>query len=286
MVTMATIDELFLLVVHNLPQILLVVLSAIIGILVILDAINGFRRPFLKPDTWQPLPLVDKKILTHNTRRFRFALPHEEQLLGLPVGQHITLKVTLPSGEEVLRPYTPTTETSQRGFVDFVIKVYPEGRMSQALDALSIGNRVLFKGPKGRFNYEQGKYSAIGMLAGGTGITPMYQVIQHILRDPNDTTKISLIFGNVTEDDILLKDELQQLAARRPGCLRVYQVLDKPPKNWREGAGFITENMIKEVMPPPGEGVIVLRCGPGPMNKAMEGCLDALGYTKDMQFQF
>ncbi len=71
--------------------------------LVALDILNGMRKPFLNPDKWQPLPLVDKKILTHNTRRFRFALPHQDQELGLPVGQHITLKVALADGTETLR---------------------------------------------------------------------------------------------------------------------------------------------------------------------------------------
>ena len=33
-----------------------------------------------------PLTLVDKKILSHDTRRFRFSLPTEEHTLGLPVG--------------------------------------------------------------------------------------------------------------------------------------------------------------------------------------------------------
>lgn len=88
------------------------------------------------------------------------------------------------------RPYTPVSDISQRGTVDFLIKVYPEGRMSQALDALAVGDKVLFKGPKGRFVYKPDTWNAIGMLAGGTGITPMYQLLQKILKDPNDTTEV------------------------------------------------------------------------------------------------
>lgn len=62
--------------------------------------------------------------------------------------------------------------------------------MSQALDALAVGDKVLFKGPKGRFVYKPDTWNAIGMLAGGTGITPMYQLLQKILKDPNDTTEV------------------------------------------------------------------------------------------------
>jgi Oxidoreductase FAD-binding domain len=52
----------------------------------------------------------------------RFALPHRQQLLGLPVGQHISLKADA-EGPMLLRPYTPVTSVQQPGFVDFVIKV-------------------------------------------------------------------------------------------------------------------------------------------------------------------
>lgn len=83
------------------------------------------------------------------------------------------------------------SDIGQRGFVDFLVKVYPEGRMSKALDALKIGDTVLFKGPKGRFVYKPDTWKSICMVAGGTGITPMYQLLQKILKDANDTTEAS-----------------------------------------------------------------------------------------------
>ena len=93
----------FLLVVRHVPQLLLVALVGFILTLFAKDILNGLKRPFLNPDQWLPLPLVDKKVLTHNTRRFRFALPHSDQKLGLPIGQHVSLKVVDGSGAEVLR---------------------------------------------------------------------------------------------------------------------------------------------------------------------------------------
>ena len=41
---------------------------------------------------------------------------------------------------------------------------------------LSIGDTVNVRGPKGQFNYTPNMCRAIGMIAGGTGITPMLQV--------------------------------------------------------------------------------------------------------------
>jgi len=236
---------------------------------------------------WKKLTLLDTKVLTHNTRRFRFVLPHQDQKLGLPVGQHISIKTTLPDGSVVMRPYTPTSDGEARGFVDFVVKVYPDGKMSQSLDKLKPGETMEFKGPKGRYSMQDhGSKTHVGMIAGGTGITPMYQVAVAHLKNPNNTTKFSLIFANVTEDDILLKDELDDLAARFPDRFSVYYVLDKPPTGWTGGSGFVTAEMIQRELPGPGEGCIVLRCGPRPMMDVMERHLDGLGYPKEQQFQF
>ena len=54
------------------------------------------------------------------------------------------------------------------------------------------------------------------MIAGGTGITPMLQLIRAILKDPRDKTKMWLVFANQTENDILLRTELEEVASNHP----------------------------------------------------------------------
>ena len=58
--------------------------------------------------------------------------------------------------------------------------------------------------------------SLAGMIAGGTGVTPMYQVAKAILKDATDKTQISLLFANVSADDILIEDLLSELQAQSP----------------------------------------------------------------------
>ena len=85
---------------------------------------------------------------------------------------------------------------------------------------------------------------SIGLIAGGTGITPMLQVAQRIVENEHDATKVSLIFANVREEDILLRSKIEELAAAHPRQLKVYYVLDEPPEGWKGGKGYLTKEML------------------------------------------
>ena len=67
--------------------------------------------------------LQEKEVVSHDTRRFRFSLPSNEQVLGLPIGQHIYLSTTI-KGQLVVRPYTPVSSDDEAvGYFDLVVKV-------------------------------------------------------------------------------------------------------------------------------------------------------------------
>lgn len=105
------------------------------------------------------------------------------------------------------------------------------------------------KGPKGAMVYRPGLVSRFGMIAGGTGITPMLQIIRAIIRERprsggKDTTEVDLIFANVNEEDILLKEDLDALAVE-DDKFRVHYVLNNAPEKWNGGVGFVTADMIR-----------------------------------------
>nr|AAV69020.1 NADH:cytochrome b5 reductase [Vernicia fordii] len=240
----------------------------------------------LDPEKFKEFKLVKRTELSHNVAKFKFALPTPTSVLGLPIGQHMSCRGKDSLGEEVIKPYTPTTLDSDLGYFELVIKMYPQGRMSHHFREMCEGDCLAVKGPKGRFKYQPNQVRAFGMLAGGTGITPMFQVARAILENPIDKTNIQLIYANVTFEDILLKEELDNLANNFPNLFSVYYVLNQPPEGWDGGIGFVSKEMIQNHCPPLAPDVQILRCGPPPMNKAMAAHLDALGYTSQMQFQF
>ncbi|KDO23147.1 hypothetical protein SPRG_09955, partial [Saprolegnia parasitica CBS 223.65] len=266
----------------------------------------------LQPDATVMLELVEKEELSADTRRFRLALPSPEHVLGLPVGQHISLRYTDAEGKLVLRSYTPVSSDDVKGYVDLVVKVYfknvhpkfPDGgKMSQYLENMAIGDRIEVSGPKGKLTYvgkgechfkhrvkdttiEVRKATKIGMIAGGTGITPMLQVIRYALRDPSETTEFHILFANQTEDDILLRDELDAMT-RNYTNVKVWYTVDRPKDNWAFSSGFVNKEMLAAHMPAPGPHTQIFMCGPPPMLKfAVMPALEELGYTPGMLFTF
>lgn len=176
-------------------------------------------------------------------------MPSAQSILGLPIGQHISIGALLPQAdgktEEIVRSYTPISSDHQPGHFDLLIKSYPQGNISKFMAGLVVGQPIRVKGPKGAFVYEPNMVRHFGMIAGGTGITPMLQIIRAIIRGraSGDKTEVDLIFANVTEKDILLKDDLDALAAEDSN-IRVHYVLDNPPENWTGGVGYVTSDMI------------------------------------------
>eukprot|EP01137_Pigoraptor_chileana_P014059 Opistho-2@4914 len=264
----------------------------------------------LDPTMKIPFRLVEKRELSHDTRLYRFALQSEKHILGLPVGKHMYLSATI-DGKPVSRPYTPTSSDDDIGHFDLVVKVYyknvhpkfPEGgKMSQHLESLKLGETIDVSGPKGRLTYagrglikiqsgtnpvEIRNAAKIAMIAGGTGITPMYQVIKAILKDPQDKTEVRLLFANQTEDDILLREELEKMAAQH-SQFKVWYTLDRPPASgWKYSSGFVSEDMIREHLFTAGADTQVFMCGPPPMIKfACIPALEKIGFTEANHFTF
>lgn len=178
--------------------------------------------------------------------------------------------------------------------------------MSQHLNKLKLGDTIDMRGPKGHMDYRgcgvftvkqmrkpimERKCKEFAMIAGGTGITPMLQVIHAILRNPKDSTKVSLLYANQTEDDILVREELEELVRDHPNQFRLHYTLDHPPNDkWKYSKGFITKDMIENELFSSScdkSDMQVLMCGPPPMIKfACIPNLEALGVSADNMFTF
>jgi len=257
------------------------------------------------------LKLVEKINLSPDTRLFRFELPSKNHILGLPTGQHIHLSAKI-NDQLVVRPYTPVSSDDDLGHMDLVIKVYfknvhpkfPDGgKMTQYVNDMSIGQTIDVRGPSGKLIYNgRGEFSIradkkspsntvqvkrVNMIAGGSGITPMLQIIKAVFKDKSDTTCLSLVYANQTEDDILCRPDLENVLRENPDRFKLWYTLDRPPTDWKYSTGFINDTMLKDNFYPPSEDALVLMCGPPPMiNFACNPALDKLSYDAKLRFAY
>jgi len=214
-------------------------------------------------------------------------------------------------GKPVVRAYTPLGHGP--GYVDFVIKVYfpllprfPEGgKLTQFMNDLKLGDTLKFKGPLGEYIFHddvlhprtglpkpkdalltftkvgEGKstFNKLGLIAGGSGITPCLQVAHALLKLQQDV-EIWLLYANQTPADILCQAELDAIV--KDPRMHVHYTVDRAPAGWKYSEGFINESMCKNYLPSPGDNTYVFMCGPPPMlERACKPNLSKLGHAAD-----
>lgn len=96
------------------------------------DVEGDSQGAFLNPSKWKKVQLTGIQSLSKDANIYRFALEREDQELGLPIGQHVYVRLSrkiagaekneLVQGELVQRAYTPVSRQSDRGFIDLLIK--------------------------------------------------------------------------------------------------------------------------------------------------------------------
>lgn len=262
---------------------------------------------FLTSRSWGKAVLHSKKPISPDTRHFTFKLDHRSQSLGLPIGQHLLLRLRDTLKNKVLiRPYTPISPPSQTGFVDLLIKIYTStslsntrnsaGGMTQLLDKLPLGSEVDMKGPLGGFEYlgqglcsikgEQRRFTRFAMLCAGTGITPILQVFRAVMADPDDHTPCVVLNGNRSEYDILCKAELDALSAMKKTG-KVLHTLSQPAQDWGGLRGRVDEVMLRKYVPrgDDGDKTLVMVCGPEGFEDSMKKALTDGGW-EDMDVLF
>eukprot|EP01083_Nonionella_stella_P168501 569052_1 len=300
------------------------------------DDTNGSALEINYLRQYSAFELLSREQYNHDTIKVRFGLVVEQKHIKayakfrkslkeiLKMGDHYLLKYVTEDDTPIIRAYTPLFDddngerkelnaatyddndwewTKLRSFV-LLVKVYPDGRMTQHMNRMKIGDQILCKQSTGKVCYfEIGKIrfgdprmtmnlpynlnvNRFNLIAGGSGITPMYQIISSIhLNKEFDDTKISFIFANKTEKDILLRDKLEEIANTNEN-IKVHYVISRPEtKNENENGfdvGRLNLNICKKYLFPPSNAddlnVVTLLCGPHPMVLAVKQCLTQIGY--------
>jgi len=210
-------------------------------------------------------------------------------------------------GKTVSRKYTPISLVNQKGSATFIIKIYREhpdfpggGAFTQHLENnVQVGDFIMCEGPIGKLKYfGHGKFAVLkkelkpktklGLLAGGTGITPLLAVAL-ASNYAQDGLDVKLLFSNKTKDDVLCKTEIDALAAKFPDTFKAFHTLTRHNDNdhgeWDGLRGRVTPEMLKQCgFADPADDVFVFVCGPSAFGKHCNSVMEEMGYQAGENF--
>ncbi|XP_033117097.1 NADH-cytochrome b5 reductase-like [Anneissia japonica] len=245
--------------------------------------------PVLTPSAFTKFELVKITALSEDTNLYRFKIP-DCRSLGLSVGRHIVLRGK-HEGRNITRQYTPVSPLLSRGFFDVFIKIYPNGPMSQYIKRWEVGQLMEWRGPYGHFTYTLNKYKHLVLLAAGTGLAPMLQVIQHIVNNDEEDTTVQLIYASKMYKDVLMKSMLDELGSY--WNVTIIYVLSKDSKeNVKARYGDqirytrLTKSILEKELTFDLSETYFVVCGTKSFDKDMIKYLKQLGINDEMYFKF
>jgi len=208
---------------------------------------------------------------TYNVRSFRFPRP---ETLSYKPGQFLFVTIKA-NGKELSKHFSISSSPTEKMHIEFTKKL-SESEFSTALKALKEGDWARIDAPYGKFTFE-GEHEKIGLLAGGIGITPLMSICKYCT-DKRLNTKITLLYGNRTENDIAFRRELETMQEQNAN-LKVVFILNEASNEWKSATGIIDAEMVKKEIPDYRETVFYT-CGSPAMVEAMEKLIESLGLPK------
>ncbi len=221
---------------------------------------------------------------TYNVKTFRFQpIAGGELPFRYQPGQYLNIQLPV-DGKVVRRSYTIASSPTNTSYCEISVKREDLGLGSRFLhDRVSEGAILDIAAPAGRFVFEESKHSAVTLIAGGVGVTPLMSLARSLTERswPGD---IYFVFVARSPCDIIFRDELQRMAERFPNLHLHITLTDvKPEDNWQGATGRLTEQVLQNVVP-----TIVQHpahvCGPGPMMDGTCELLRKIGVPDDLIF--
>jgi propane monooxygenase reductase subunit len=217
--------------------------------------------------------LVGIEKLTHDIRQLDIEISQE---LKFWAGQYVD--ITLPE-QKVTRSFSMANPPSATGKLSFIIKKYPEGAFSSALDdGLRPGDRLTLKGPYGTCFRRERRPGPMLLIGGGSGMSPLLSILRDHA-DSGEQRPVRFFYGARTEADLFQLDEFAALEERLED-FKFIPALSAAPEagGWTGERGFIHEVLARHLRDEAFDGEIdAYSCGPPPMIDAVLPILQMSG---------
>ena len=193
-------------------------------------------------------------------------------------GQWVSVRIPVPEGEDLSRSYSIASAPRDDGHFDLAVTRVEEGPGSNYLHGLSPGSELTISQAQGFFTQDDFERPVV-MVATGTGVSPFRAMIQALDAADGFVHPVTLLLGVRHAQDILYRDELEALAAKRP--FTFLPTLSQGGNDWTGLQGYVQKHLADVVGRYDG-GCDVYVCGLSKMVKDVRSMLKGdLGLTKD-----
>ncbi len=216
--------------------------------------------------------------LSSNTMRLALDVSDLPEEMAYRPGQFAQINVP---GTDVWRSYSFLTAKPHEGRLEFLVRLQPEGAMSDYLTAQAkVGDKLDVRGGKGGF-YLREPRSPVLLVAGGTGLSGILAITEQ-LADQGYAAPVRLLYGVTNETDLVLTDRLDTLETRMAD-FRWQAIVQHPSADWQGKAGLVTDLLDNDLL---GHGRMdAYLCGPAAMVEAVRDRLDSNGHH-DLELHF
>ncbi|MFO1417980.1 MAG: FAD-binding oxidoreductase [Methylotetracoccus sp.] len=192
------------------------------------------------------------------------------------------MEILVP-GTDVTRAYSPANTSNDDGFLEFLIRLLPDGLMSNCLrdGGMNQGQAIQLKGPLGVFGLQENGFRPRYFVAGGTGLAPVLSMIRH-MHDWDAPQETRLYFGVNTVPEVFLLDELKALEQEMPN-LGVRVCVWRADESWDGEHGNAIEVLRRDLEQNPAKPDVYLCGPPGMVDAAYQVCAD-FGIPKEQIF--
>ncbi|HET7520102.1 MAG TPA: ferredoxin reductase [Candidatus Limnocylindria bacterium] len=199
----------------------------------------------VEPLRWQIGTVTAIRPQTPRVSSFTISLPDWQPHRA---GQHYDVRLTAPDGYRAQRSYSIASAPEADGQVELAIERIPDGEVSAYFhDVLVEGDQVELRGPiGGYFVWEPDLGGPLLLVAGGSGVVPLMAMLR-ARRASAALAPAALLYSSRTADDIIYRDELDQLAAQPGGPVVAHTLTRQQPEGWGGYARRVDAAMLREV---------------------------------------
>lgn len=214
---------------------------------------------------------------TDSTATLRL-VPQGGYLPPFQAGQYINLFVEI-NGVRTSRPYSISSSSTQSGYYDITVRRVDDGFVSTyLLEEVRVGDTFQSTSPSGQFYHNPIFHgNDLVFIAGGSGITPFMSMIREVIARDFDR-RIQLIYGNRSSHDTIFDKKIEKRSKRHEN-LSVHTVISEPDKGYKGLTGFITAELITELVENIDEKMFYV-CGPEAMYTFVLAELEKLNIPK------